>query len=154
MKNYIFHAGVKGMRWGHRRWTNPDGTLNEAGKQRYGGSQKGKDRNEKINSNLNKSRDILNSSRSIATEGSKVIDSVSDMRRASKSKRDFSKMSDQELKSRVSRLNLEKQYTELTSSDRSRGAYYIGSTLDVIGSIAAIGASAVGIIAAIKQLRK
>lgn len=32
---YIAHYGVKGMKQGVRRWTNPDGTLNEAGKRRY-----------------------------------------------------------------------------------------------------------------------
>lgn len=32
----LYHFGIKGMRKGQRRWTNPDGTLNEAGKRRYG----------------------------------------------------------------------------------------------------------------------
>lgn len=32
----LSHYGVKGMRKGRRRWTNEDGTLTEAGKQRYG----------------------------------------------------------------------------------------------------------------------
>ena len=31
----LYHWGVKGMRWGVRRWQNPDGTLTEAGKKRY-----------------------------------------------------------------------------------------------------------------------
>lgn len=34
--DYIAHYGVPGMKKGKRRWTNPDGTLNEAGKRRYG----------------------------------------------------------------------------------------------------------------------
>ena len=29
------HYGLKGMHWGTRRWQNPDGTFNSAGKQRY-----------------------------------------------------------------------------------------------------------------------
>lgn len=33
--DYIAHYGVPGMKKGKRRWTNPDGTLNEAGKRRY-----------------------------------------------------------------------------------------------------------------------
>lgn len=32
----IYHHGVKGMRWGVRRYENPDGTLTEKGKKRYG----------------------------------------------------------------------------------------------------------------------
>ena len=32
----ISHSGVLGMRWGIRRYQNPDGTLTEEGKRRYG----------------------------------------------------------------------------------------------------------------------
>lgn len=31
----LVHAGVKGMRWGVRRYQNADGSLTEAGKKRY-----------------------------------------------------------------------------------------------------------------------
>lgn len=31
----FYHSGVKGMRWGVRRFQNEDGTLTEAGKARY-----------------------------------------------------------------------------------------------------------------------
>lgn len=34
MKNELYHFGVKGMRWGVRRYRNPDGTLTAAGKAR------------------------------------------------------------------------------------------------------------------------
>lgn len=154
MISYIIHDGVKGMKWGRRRWTNSDGTLNAAGKQRYGSMAKEKRQSEKIDNTLNKSKDILNSSGNITREGSKMVDSISDISKASKSKKDISKMSDQELKQKVSRLNLEKQYTELSSGDRSRGAYYVSSVLDIVGNTVAIGASAVGIAVAIRQLKK
>ena len=31
----IVHFGIKGMKWGIRRYENPDGTLTQAGKERY-----------------------------------------------------------------------------------------------------------------------
>lgn len=33
--SYIYHHGIKGQRWGVRRYQNPDGTLTEEGKRRY-----------------------------------------------------------------------------------------------------------------------
>ena len=35
-KEYLFHHGIKGQRWGIRRYQNDDGTLTNAGKERYG----------------------------------------------------------------------------------------------------------------------
>lgn len=34
-RSYLEHHGIKGMKWGHRRFQNEDGTLTPAGKQRY-----------------------------------------------------------------------------------------------------------------------
>lgn len=35
-KSYLQHSGIKGQKWGVRRFQNEDGTLTEEGKQRYG----------------------------------------------------------------------------------------------------------------------
>lgn len=34
MKYELYHHGIKGQRWGVRRYQNPDGTLSEAGRRR------------------------------------------------------------------------------------------------------------------------
>lgn len=37
MNRYLCHYGLKGMKWGQRRWQYDDGRFNEAGKARYFG---------------------------------------------------------------------------------------------------------------------
>ena len=42
----LYHWGIKGQKWGVRRYQNPDGTLTAAGKKRYGDGE-GTDGNDK-----------------------------------------------------------------------------------------------------------
>lgn len=38
MTKYLYHWGIKGMRWGVRRYQNEDGTLTSDGRDRYSNS--------------------------------------------------------------------------------------------------------------------
>lgn len=44
MENELYHYGILGMKWGIRRYQNPDGTLTSAGKIHYTSALNGKDR--------------------------------------------------------------------------------------------------------------
>ncbi len=44
--NELRHHGVKGQKWGVRRYQNADGSLTSAGRKRYGGGEKGSDKSE------------------------------------------------------------------------------------------------------------
>lgn len=68
-------------------------------------------------------------------------------------KKDLSKMTNQELQEKVNRLNLEKQYSQLTSDQISKGRDYVRRTIEVAGNAIAIGSSAVAIAVGIQQLR-
>ena len=100
-KDYLAHHGIVGQKWGIRRFQNADGTLTEKGKKR----------------------------RNLANE--------SDRRRnrppESKSWKsgDAGYLTDEELKRRNSRLQQERQYSEMTAS---KGKKLVKSTGKWIGS--------------------
>lgn len=53
-------------------------------------------------------------------------------------KEDLSRMSDQELKAKLNRLNMEKQYNQLTSKDTTRGTEYVREALEIAGGVAGL----------------
>lgn len=80
MDNHLEHHGIIGMKWGVRRYQNKDGTLTNVGKKRYSSDV------ERPSPNASKKTDTSSTSKSV---------------------RD---MSDDELRARLNRINMEDQY--------------------------------------------
>ena len=53
----LYHYGLKGMKWGVRRWQNDDGTFNSAGKARYFGDGAGENYH-KLGKSSNKKKEV------------------------------------------------------------------------------------------------
>lgn len=90
MNNELYHHGIKGMRWGIRRYQNKDGSLTPAGKRRL--------------SQIESERDTLLGVK-------KKSDSTTDSTPVAK-KKTAREMSDKELRDKVERYRLENSYIE------------------------------------------
>ena len=167
MENELYHYGVLGMKWGVRRYQNRDGSLTAEGKKRY---------NRDIAENLAKKKDsrIDTSSpdpnrwvREDIERSKRVIDSGSDLirqakniergtsPRSTKKRLNVSNMSDKELRDKINRELLERQYSDIFGEEAkvSRGRRFTRETLEIAGTALAATSSVLGIMLSIKQLK-
>ena len=139
------HHGIKGQKWGVRRFQNADGSLTATGRKRYGTDDL-KDSLDK----LNKADSLINTAKKYQAEKdrkehNKVV--------ADKIKSDLSKMSDKELQQAVNRLNLEERYTQVMKSrEKAAGESAAMKWLNVAGTVVTVSASAMAMAIQIKQL--
>lgn len=154
--NQVSHSGIKGMKWGVRRYQNEDGTLTEEGKKRYQDqpeqeeSKKKQDPQEKY---VGASMSIAKSASDIAKTAAGAID----MSRGSKTiRRDYSWMTDQQLQARINRLNLERTYGDLSGETKyvKTGKEKAREILQTLGASLAIGYSALQIYKEIHNMMK
>lgn len=150
--NDFSHSGIKGMRWGVRRYQNADGSLTELGKKRYANATTGFDANKEAKKDLDSTNTILREGGSAARTASSAIRNI-----PVKAKRmDLSKMTDKEMRDRIAREQLESQYDNMFNTKRNSiesGKQTVSTILDGIGAITTVTASSLAIALAIKQLK-
>lgn len=124
----IKHHGIKGQKWGVRKYQNKDGSLTDAGKKRYGT----KENFEKQYPADKKKSDIsaINSGREATRNAREINRNLKEIEREKTSKKqkqvnkqieeaardNARRMSDQELKEAVNRLNMEENYTRMMTN--------------------------------------
>jgi len=99
----LYHHGIKGQKWGVRRFQNPDGTLTAAGKDRYGS---GSQRFEALKSKVKSGAKVVG--RAVKKAANKATKAVADQMK----KRHPSLMTDEELKRNIERVAMEKKYKQ------------------------------------------
>lgn len=80
---YIYHHGIKGMKWGIRRFQNKDGSLTSAGKKRYGMTKKQVKRAIRKSGNENRTR--------VSEKAANELDSSARFTKASKKATEIAK---------------------------------------------------------------
>ena len=117
----LYHHGVKGQRWGIRRYQNPDGTLTPAGKRRA--------------DKMKEEYTALTGKRLIKKPTPKTSTTEQDRLNTLRSKK-ITEMSDQEVKDLISRLDNEKRLASLKIDTESTGKKIVRKVADGAGSAA------------------
>lgn len=134
----LLHWGIKGMKWGVRRYQNKDGTLTPAGKKRYNAEMERLKNEEKILKNKEVTRAKLaklESKQKEIDERNKALNGDSGKKTVTKKAGDESEpkrksvkdMSDEELAAVVRRAQLEKQYRDLNPQQISAGKKFFNT---------------------------
>ena len=159
----LYHWGIKGQKWGIRRYQNPDGSLTEEGKARYGGDSYDKlSQNQKDRYNADQTKAEVATFDTVSKTSSGVKSITNDISNIpamqEKGKVSYAKypnMSDKELQDRANRLALEHRYSDLTGETRyeKSGSEKAREILQTVGAVAGIGATIAGIIGLFANLR-
>lgn len=153
MYDELYHHGIKGQKWGVRRFQNEDGSLTSAGKKRLASTSDTIKRDalaKSYNDNIAKGdKNSIKQAKKDARNIAKLDDKAeAEARKAIKTQRkhnakNASLLSDDELNAQINRLQRERQLKNLTSEVVTPGRYKAKQMLDRYGgqalSIAAGG---------------
>ena len=157
-KYELYHHGIKGMKWGVRRYQNKDGSLTAAGKKRAktidsdieryssrGTKAEGKflklyEKGD-MESNANKRDRLYSKAFKYEAKSKKMFDKANQLRDEKETLKQPEKpkpksvkeMSEQELTTAIRRLELEKRYKDLNPERIDKGKTFVSKVLERAG---------------------
>lgn len=168
----FYHHGIKGQKWGVRRYQNADGSLTPEGQKRYDRDvaennmkkkenravlKEGGDPDRWVREDIERSKKVVDAHSDLVKEFKKLEQTTAPKPTTSTPKLDLSKMSDKELRDQINRKLLEQQYSKLFAETPpeqvSKGRTILKDTLEVAGSVLAIAGSSLSIALAIKEVK-
>lgn len=151
----LYHHGIKGQKWGRRRYQNADGSLTAEGKTRYGTKEKFEDQYPKdVSKSVNNVKRGAGNVKKATNKTLEVINAKDKAANKERIKNDISKMSDDELRAIVNRLNMEERYTQVMESRYApSGKSKVEKILSYAGTAAAATVSAIELYQKIKEMR-
>lgn len=141
----LYHWGVKGMKWGVRRYQNKDGSLTPAGKKRYNAEMEALKEREKLIKSKERAKakqdkltakkaELDERERALSGEKSKEDSLSFKLSKGSvKKPKDPKKMTDEELNAHIKRMRLEKEYNETSEGTKTKGEKFISKVMTSIG---------------------
>lgn len=148
--NDLRHHGIKGQKWGVRRFQNSDGSLTAAGRKRYSDGSSAEDYQNAIKKTKAAGESVENI-RKFNNDVKRIKDPAMEKR----IRKSTEQMTDKELQQRVNRLNMEDNYTRMMMhrEQLKQGEDYVNRVLDV-SAVALRGATtALTIALLVKQLK-
>ena len=149
----IYHHGTKGQKWGHRRYQNKDGSLTDEGRKHYGVG-KAREIGEKLANAVRKrvkptTEDLLERKRKAEEKARQreIKEEIKDLKKPNRGKK-LNELSDDELRQKMERMALEKQYKEIEKSSKtSKGKEAFKNAMKRAATRAAANALEAGITA-------
>lgn len=165
-QHYLKHWGVKGMKWGVRRYQNKDGSLTELGKKRMYSEMydtESKDQKERgkytvepnkwVKEDTENVKGVADATRQLTSNLKTATDASIRNSKADRPKMDLSKMSDEQMRKEINRALLERQYNDMFAPQAStKGRETASRILETTGNVLAIGGSALTIALGIGKL--
>lgn len=114
----LYHWGVKGMKWGIRRYQNKDGSLTAAGQKRYNKEMQKAQNEQRVLANKKRTQEKMDRLESIRKKNAEDREALSGKSKGSgesSGKKSVSEMTDAELSAHNQRLRMEKETLELQS---------------------------------------